>query len=422
MQSTRALLVPAPRPGDPDGRTRWRRSALVGALVAAPIQLWMLTAGTWDLLRWERVGDFYDAQARAIRHGALAMDPWVLGIEAFYRGENAYMYFGPVPAAYRLPVVALTDRFDGRLSTLSFIAALMLLFVVVRSIGWHLRTIVLEDRAVGRLESAMVGTTVFGLFAGSAVLYLSSRTWVYHEASIWGLTFTLGAFSSTLTWLSTGARRFIVRASLWTTLAISTRASVAGAALTALALCLAGTVLVLFLRRREAAGDRPDRLAAWRWVPDEVATPGAARLLPVAIATPVLAYATVNFIKFRTLFSVPFDAQQFTRLDPTRQEMLEAAGGSLFNLRFLPPNALQYWRPDMLGFSSRWPWITFPQKPPATFGAPPYDLLDLTAGVPIAMPALVSLGAIGAWFAFRRTASASGRDWGLSPDREGFKL
>lgn len=391
-----------PSPGDAAGRRRWRAAALIGALLAAPVQLWMLTAGTWDLTRWERIGDFYDAQARALRHGALAMDHWVLGIEAFYRDGNTYMYFGPVPAVLRLPVVALTDRFDGRMTTISFLAALTVLFAVVRSIGWRVRVVVSGVRPVGRAEQVMVAAMMFGVLAGSAVLYLSSRTWVYHEASIWGLTFTLGAFAALLAWLDTGRLRFVVGAGAWTTLAVCTRVSVAGAALTAQALCLAGVLVASALRR--TGGDRRSGrvLERFAWVPAGAVSAGAAKLLAALTAAPLAAYATINYIKFRTLFSVPFEDQASTRLDPARQQMLEDAGGSLFNVRYLPTNLVQYWRPDMIGVSTRWPWITFPQRPPLILGAPPYDLIDLTAGIPIAMPALCAFGGVGAWRAFRR--------------------
>jgi len=61
-----------------------RRAARVGALVGGVVFTWMLTRGTFDLLRHQNSGDFFDAQAHAFLHGHLDVDPHLLKIEAFF--------------------------------------------------------------------------------------------------------------------------------------------------------------------------------------------------------------------------------------------------------------------------------------------------------------------------------------------------
>jgi hypothetical protein len=391
----RTVFRRAPREGDAAERRRWHRGVLAGGLPALVLQVWMLTAGTWNLLRWERTADFYDGQARAILKGALAMDSRVLGIESFNRGANAYMYFGPVPAAYRLPFVAVTDRLDGRLGVLSMLVAFVVVLLVVGRLGWRLRHLVLGDAPVTRGEQAGTAGLVFVIVGGSSLLFASSRTWVYHEAILWGVAYTLASYSCLLLFLHHGARRFVAWASLFATLALMTRASVGGGAVAGLAIVWGCVVAGRLAQRWQARPRVSSALGRLDWVPAGSTHRRIGSTLVAATAVPVVSYATVNYIKFHTFFSVPFGQQQFSILDERRREMLAANGGSLFNWKFLPSNLVQYWRPDMLSLSGRFPFISFPQRPMLLIGHPFYDLTDLTAGIPATMPLLVVLAVVG---------------------------
>jgi len=388
---------PPPKVGVPSDRRRWLRGARIGGAIALLLHTWMLTAGTWNLLRWERSAEFHEAQARAILHGSLAMDLRVLGIESFARGPNAYMYFGPVPSIYRLPVVAVTRDLDGRLSTISMLVALVVVTSVVIGLAWRLRSLVLGDKSVSRGEAIGAASLVFLVVGGSSLMYASSRTWVYHEAIHWGAAYTLASYSALLLWLHYRSRRFLVWASLLTTLAFLTRASVAGGAVAALGVVLASQILFQLADKSAARApwisrwfDRIGRIVRPRNRPLP-----SLRFLTLALAIPVATYAALNWLKFRTLFSVPFEQQGFTLLDDQRKAMLAQNGGSLFGWKFLPSNLLQYWRPDMIDVSTRFPFIDFPHRPMTLIGSPMYDLIDQTAGIPATMPALVILGIIG---------------------------
>src|ERR687895_222770 len=108
-----------PRPGEPpspplDGRRRYRRASLVGGLLALVPSVALLAGG--GFLRRTPLGGFFDAQAHSLLDLRWDVPREVLSIEAFVVDGRSYMYFGPTPALLRLPVAAVTDHFDGRLT------------------------------------------------------------------------------------------------------------------------------------------------------------------------------------------------------------------------------------------------------------------------------------------------------------------
>ena len=62
---------------------------------------------------------FYDLQARAFLDGHVDLPTGSLGIEGFVHDGKTYMYFPPLPAILRLPVLLTTHEYDGRLTLLS---------------------------------------------------------------------------------------------------------------------------------------------------------------------------------------------------------------------------------------------------------------------------------------------------------------
>lgn len=358
----------------------------------------MLTAGTWDPLRWVRQSDFYDAQARALLNGTLAIDQRVLGIESFARGDQRYMYFGPVPALLRMPVVAVTRSLDGRLAAISMFCALIVTLWAVMQLGWNIRRRVVsrdgehDAASVSRIESVMVGITMFAIVGASSLLYASARTWVYHEAIAWGVALTLVTIVALLAWIdvddinSRRAHLLVATTSVCAMLALLTRPSVAGGALAALGLIVL-VVVAAAVRRR---GPRVTRTTFV--------------ILSAAVAMPVVVYSVINWLKFRRLLGIPFDQQGFTLLSEQRRDMLAANGGTLFNWKFVPTNLTTYLRPDLIGIDGQFPFIQA-RRPVGTIGSPVYDLIDLTAGIPTTMPFLVALGLVGAW-----TATSRGTD------------
>ena len=108
---------------DEAGRRRLRRAWVEGAAHPGRL-LWVLTIGRFDPLQVHYFDDFYDAQARLLMHGRPDVPAEVPGFEGFLiDGKTATSTSGPWPAGLRMPVLAVTDRFDGRLTTLSMLLA-----------------------------------------------------------------------------------------------------------------------------------------------------------------------------------------------------------------------------------------------------------------------------------------------------------
>ena len=112
-------------------------------------------------------------------------------------------------------------------------------------------------------------------------------------------------------------------------------------------------------------------------------------------------YAAVNFARFDSLFSVPFEEQVFSGLDASRQATLESNGGTLFGLEFAPTAIATYVRPDGASLQRLFPWITFREER-TVIGTPVFDTVDRSASLPVVAPGFVALAAIGVVARIRR--------------------
>ena len=114
-----------------------------------------------------------------------------------------------------------------------------------------------------------------------------------------------------------------------------------------------------------------------------------------AVVVPVVAYVWMNFSRFGSPFSIPWRSQVIAQLSPAHRAMLDANGGSLFGIKLIPTTLVQAVRPDALGWSSLFPWVTFQRFQPPVFSGAVFNRLDFTSSVTASMPALALLGVIG---------------------------
>jgi len=350
-------------------RRRFRRAALVGGLLAALVFFWMVNAGQLNPFHAERFGNFYDIQAHSLLHLHWDVPAKQVAFEGFLIDGKTYVYFGPIPALLRLPVVAITDSLDGRLTQVSMLAAFAVAIVFVTRLSWRIRGLVRGDAAVSRLELWVVGGYVFLIATGSVMLFLASRAFVYHETELWGAALALAAYDAILGVLLEPSRRWIILAGLWTSAALLTRATVGAGPLVALGIVLVAVVLRRFFGRRLAAPAR------WLAAPDRLASSSLVWWLAAAIAVPVILYAYVNYSRFGSFFGLPLDQQVYSQFNPARRRALADNGGSLFGLKFLPTQLLQLVRPDGWRFDSLFPWIAFP-GPATVLGGVTFDTRD----------------------------------------------
>lgn len=393
---------------DLDARRRFYRACAIGGLLAAVPFIWMLAIGRLDLLQSGELDNFYDAQAHSLLDGHWDVPRDELSIEAFIVDGKAYMYFGPAPALLRLPVAALTDRLDGRLAQLSMLGAFAVTLVFTARLSWRIRGLVRGNRAVDRNEAWAAGAFLVVVGAGSILLFLASRTLVYHESELWGAALAIAAYDFVLAFIVKPEPRHLAGAGVFAGLALLTRASVGAGPVVALGVLLTARLLVA----AHARLDWRALLAPLRWLGlgDRAANRSYSLPLAIAVAVPAAVYAYVNYAKFGSLYSIPFDEQAFTKelRNPDRLAALADNGGSLFGLKFVPTTALAMLRPDGMALDRLFPWVTFPSRT-TVVGDVTFDTIDRAASIPATMPALFTLSLVGLVAVFRpRRAGASG--------------
>jgi hypothetical protein len=124
-------------------------------------------------------------------------------------------------------------------------------------------------------------------------------------------------------------------------------------------------------------------------------------LLGLTLLLPLGTYAAVNEARFGTAFSLPYDRHRVSMVVEHRREVLAANGGTIQGPQFLPTTALQYLRPDAIGFDGSFPWIDFPRRAPVV-GDVLMDQIDVASSVPSSMPALALLALLGLVVQVRR--------------------
>jgi hypothetical protein len=353
------------------------RAAAIGAVVGGAIFLAVLLNGHLSLLqRQPAADDFFDVQAHSLLHRHWDVPRSSLFLEGFLVHGKVYEYFGPLPALMRLPIAAATHSLDRRLGQVSMLLAFAVALTFTVRLTSRLRPLVRGSAPVTRAEQWATGGFTFVVGAGSVLVFLAGRAWAYHEAELWGVALALGAFEFVIAYALTPNRRHLVLASALTTAALLSRASVGLGPLAALGLLLVASI---WPRTRRLGGMAGDATARSVMLP-----------LVVAILVPVGLYSYVNYAKFGTLFSVPFDTQLSKEW---YRKILAANGGSMFNPRVVPTTLLQYLRPDALSFSGLFPWVTF--------GAPSGNIgnvelrRQLSASFPATMPLLTLLALVG---------------------------
>ena len=424
-----------------DDRGRFIRAAAIGGGFATLLFLWLVTRGTFNLFEWQRVSEFYDQQAHSLLRGHFAVNSDYLGIEAFTVGGSSNIYQGPVPAVLRIPIIAIFGHsLDGRLTQLSMLAGFIVAVVFAARLHWQVRQTLRPDAPLSKLELFLVGLLTFAIAGGSTLLFEASRAWVYHEALIWGAAFALAAIDSMLAF----TRRPSLLRLFWTALfamcCVMSRASVGMGPIVGLGLLFAGSLAVVIARRwpgkawnlvlwlappplavdaddnSSIVEDSTPRVASAESTQDAGAITSRRRSMsPLwllsATAAPAVIYAIVNYIKFESLFSIPFWGQRFSEIDPARQEFLRANGGTMFGLKFSPTTALHYLRPDAIEFTGHFPFVDFPKFPGTVVGNTVFDLIDRSSSVPTAMTLLTVLSIVGLVAIFRPRSWKSPSRW-----------
>jgi hypothetical protein len=377
---------------DAERRSAFLKTALGGAALALVIDVLMLCAGHPNL--WHQMGllgGFYDAQGRAILHGHLSVPPGSVSFEGFVVAGRTYMYFGPVPALLRLPVLLVTHSLDGRLTQLSMLLALVVLMVSGASLHWRVRERLRPGAALGRGER--VATFALAVALGTGVpLFLASWAVVYHEAELWGAAFSVAAIEAVLRVVDAPTVRRIAWAGLLAVLAINTRVAVGLGPVLALALVGVGVAARLGYRDGGALA-RPLRVLGGLG-PAESGFRVLA-LVMVAVVVALGSAVALNEAKFHTAFSLPLSQQVDSHIDPNQRAYVAANHGALLRARFVPTNLLAVVRPDAVAGLRAFPFVGLPHSPPTVIGNARFNALLPTLSAFTSMPLFCVLLVLG---------------------------
>ena len=360
------------------GRTdldRYVRAMLVAGLLATVVFVVLQ-----DRVLDERLfGNFYDIQARALLNGDLAVPDGTLGLEAFEVDGRQYLYNPPGPSLLRMPVLAVTDRFDGRLTVPSMALAWLTTLTVVSLLLWRVRTMLRGRAPLTNGEAALHGATLLVISLGSTLVYLASLPWVFHEAFLWAVPMTIGAAWCLIGVFGRPTVARIVGLGLFTLGGVFSRSPAGWAS----ALAAAGAAVWFWTRR-----NRPGEAHVW-WS------------LGLAAAAPVVLGAAVNWAKFNHPWLFPIEDQVATRASAPRRAAIEANGGDLFNPALARSTLPAYLRPDGIRFTGQFPFVTLPAEPAAAVGDDVFDYRYRTGSITAFMPLLTVLAAWGAFTVWR---------------------
>lgn len=375
--------------GETSARARYIRvSLLASGLAMIPYLAVLWNFGVQPMRTARPLGifsDFYDIQARALMNGRLDVPPGSLRFEAFIIDGSHYMYYSPLPALLRIPLFAVTDAFDGRLSAISMLVAWLVATALISMFVWRVRMIVRGAIPLGRLEASAYGIFIFSAAGGSILVYIASLPWVYHEAYAWSVATVLGSMFALTGLIDKPTWRAAVATGSWTTAAVLTRTTGGWACAVAVLL----TAAWFISGRRGAVARR------WSWT------------VLLAGIVPILIGSAVNWAKFRHPWLFPLDRQVWTELSEHRQRALEVNGGTLIGPQFFTTSLVNYFRPDGIRFMSIFPYVSLPALPPRGYNGAFLDQAYRTGSVTAFMPALFGLSVWGLFATFRRRSHAA---------------
>lgn len=296
-------------------------------------------------------------------HGNLYIDPVHIGGEEFIVGPNKFVtYFGIMPVILR-GFISLwaTNFYDYCLCNLSMIIATLL---ALGSVWYAVRQLA----SGSRLPLVIGASLVVGLLIASPISYLLTWGWVYHEAILWGLAWTLMFVSVIALWVFDPKRIngwHGLLLGLAVGMAMMCRPTIAlMPALVFAFLCL--RAILLLIRNHDGSQLR-------------VLWPGIAICSVLAVGV-----ILTNYMRWGNPFTFVRISQnvQFIEYYPERGKAIEANGE--FNISRLPHSLYYYLMPSPGNFQRQPPFVSIDRELKAMDNAPHYDYIE-GSRVPIVM-------------------------------------
>lgn len=315
-------------------------------------------------------GRFFFAQAQAMVHGHLDVNPAQIPGECFISHGRCYGYEGLTPSLLRIPLLPLlnaTNRaFTPVYMTLGLTLALGSALAILNRMISHVRET--------PLTMYLWFVVALGIGPASA-LVLVTRPALYEEPIVWSVAFVLFGIYCYLRWWSSPSSRWAVLLVLSLVLSTNARPTTLP-----LAVLLGAGIVVRALSARR----------------DRRQVGGALLLAAIVAVLPVVTCLGTWWLKFHALFPNYLLNQQMAT-QPWWLAIRRVDHNQLQGLRYVPTTFLAYLRPDAIVFASSFPFVNFAGK--VTYiGIPPGSMyLEPFSSLPDVMPLmfLVVIGSLG---------------------------
>ncbi len=366
-------------------RRRFTIAVIIGmAAMAIPFLylLWDLWSGSLNPLRGVPYDNFYDLQARAMFHGHLNIPGGDMGIEAFAHDGRDYTYFGIFPSIIRMPILLVTNAFDGDLTAPSIFLAWVMSGVFTSLMLWRLRILMRGAALVGRIEALCYGVFMAAVMGGSVLLFLGATPFIYNEDFAWSVPLTIGSLFAMIGVMQRPSWGR-VSASFVLVLCANLDRTPAGYA------CVIGAFLIAGWL---ALGYGGENNRHW-----------ALPMVGVG-AIPFAASCAVTYAKFGIPIGLPMADQVWAAVNAHRRYFLTANGGKAFSFSFLPSTLTAYLQPFGIRYSGLFPYVLPPGAPASWLGGAVMDQTYPTASLTATSPLLLLLSIWGTVTAFRPKA------------------
>jgi hypothetical protein len=356
---------------------------------------------TRTAVRLGYASNFFDLQAQAFLRGNIDVPNGSLGIEGFVVDAKTYMYFPPLPALLRVPIMLVTHDFDGHLSLVSMGVAWVVFTVMTVATVWLVRRCLRGDTPVTMVESVGVALFIAAATGGTVLTFDGALPWVYHEVYVWAVALVVGA----IYWLVRTTLEPTRRNASW--LGFFSVAAALTRTTGGWAVALVAIGVGLWLRSGRAdrglpTDDEQDGLAL------KQRRDGWHRLVLAGSVALGLSVA-YNAYKFGHPYLFPLDKQVWTSVNEHRRLALEANGGTITGLQFFETAFVNYFRPDGIRLLDHYPYITLPAEPARAYGGAYLDQYYRTGSVTAFMPLLLALSLVSLPMLLRRTDSLGQR-------------
>ena len=341
---------------------------------------WFVTWGDWKLFEPEGFCGFYDAQALSMLDGRFDVPPAAIGDEAFIFHGKAYGYYGIGPSLLRIPLVVAFQNMDGRWSRMMMLIGCAINLLCAYRIVRFIRT---KPIVSGRTQRLLHSLFIICAGIGSTNIFLAGRSFTYHEAIMWGGTFSLLFAWTILKYLTQPSYRRLALAGFFAFMAFHCRPTAGAGAVLAMSLISAILAWRAFTRSR-ATPSLLDLTA--------VVHPGRHALVAALLVTlTVGTYFGVNYAKFRTFNGIPLQYYAWYHAIPVRMKI---TGGTQIHPENIPTALAAYFGPNGITFDPNFPWVRMPRET-SMVGSPAIDVVEPFSSVPISMPALLLLAVAG---------------------------